>query len=87
MAPKEKTVETVQQAHVRIRAAAITHFSHRPHMANDRLEWIKERMCEFRGIPYVPPMPPPLPIAVPAPEDGSLPLGVLTEAPDKDEDL
>lgn len=86
--PATKNVsETIQQAHDRIRKAAIAHFAGKPHGTNDRLEWIRKKMAAFRGIPYVPPKVPPPPVAVAAPEDGSLPLGVMTEALDTDEEL
>ena len=87
MAPKEKMPETPHQAHTRIRAAAIAHFAGKPHGANDRLEWIRREMCMFRDIPYVPPKAPLPPVAMPAPEGDPVMLGVMTQAPDADDEL
>lgn len=86
--PATKNVpETIQQAHDRIRRAAIVHFSHRPHTPNDRLEWIKKQMCEVRGTTYKPPKPPPPPVAMERPADGASLDGVLTSTPDTDEEM
>ena len=92
MASKEKaTLETVQQAHARIRAEAIAYFVDKPHSADDRLERIRKKMCEFKRTTYMPPKSAP-PVAVKAEEmDPTVTLmdtaaaGVLTETPDTGE--
>ena len=88
-AKKDQCEETVQQAHARIRAEAMAHFADRPHGANDRLEWIRKKMCDFKGMTYVPPEPVLAPVVKAEVSDPTVTLmgegvrGAITESPDE----